>query len=105
MGNIIQEALAEDGAEIIGEIGEVVTWNGVDYPALIGTPEVGLDLEEGGLMADGDFKIKILRAALPNPHMQDGDEITYDGDSYVTPNATVQRTGSAYITFDIAANL
>lgn len=107
--NIVQEALADCGAEIVGQISdETVVWKGTSYDAIVSTPEVSVDLESGGLMAEGEFRVKILRAAFnagAGPFPQDGDTLTYDGDTFVTPNASRQRAGSAFIVFDLASHL
>ena len=106
MANIIQEMLADDGIEIVNDLGYVVTWKGADYAALVSDPDVSVDLNEGGFMPEGDFKIKILRAAFnggAGPFPQDREVITFDGNEYVitTPES---MPASAFLELMIATH-
>lgn len=104
MGNLIQDMLAEDGKQIVEEIGESVTWNGVEYAALVAEPDVSVDLESGGLMPSGEFVVKILRSAFASGFPTEGDVVTYDSKRYVVGRAR-NKPSSAFIILDIGTNL
>lgn len=74
--------MAADVAEILAQIGEPVTWNGKEFPALISDPAIGEDLDLGGFTGTGDFTIKIMRAALGASRPKLGEIIRYEGGGY-----------------------
>lgn len=104
MPNTIQELLARDSSQIIDQIGHTVTWEGTSYDCVISEPDVSIDLQEGGFMPEGDYSVKIRRAAFNNgagPFPQNNDQITYDGDVYKI-TGTSHKAGSAYIKMSVA---
>jgi hypothetical protein len=104
MGNIIQEMLAEDGKQIVEEIGDRVTWNGSEFSALVGDPDVSVDLDQGGLMPTGDFVVKILRADFgAGSFPEEGDVVTFEGKRYVVTRS-LNKASSAWVRLDIATN-
>lgn len=84
----IRDEVAADAAEIIAEIGEVVTWKGTDYPALVSDPTMGEDLNLGGFVSSGDFTIKIMRSSLGSAVPQLGDILEYEGGKYRVVRST-----------------
>ena len=104
MPNLIQDMLAEDSTEILGDIGHTCSWKGNTYACVIGEPDMQVDLQEGGLMPEGAFNIKIPRAAFSNgsgPFPQENDRITYGGIVYKILSPT-NKVGSAYIKIVLA---
>lgn len=98
--------LADDGIEIVADLGYTVTWKATDYSALVSDPDISVDLNEGGFMPEGDFKIKVLRAAFnagAGPFPQDRDIVTFSGNEYVvtTPES---MPDSAFIELMISTN-
>ena len=103
MPNLLQTLLADDGAEIVADLGHNVIWSGNNYAALVGEPDVSVSLETGGFVADGEFTIKILRAAFAlgaGPFPQNGDVLTYDAKNYVITRQR-QKADSPFIQLDI----
>jgi len=103
MGNILQEMLADDGKEIVEDLGGVVTWKGDEYAAMIADPDISFGMQEGGLVASGDFVVKILRALFTGAIPKEGDVVTYDGKRYFVTGAP-NKPESAFVRLDIATN-
>jgi hypothetical protein len=102
MPDLIQDMLADDSLEILGDIGHTCTWKAASYPCIIGEPDMQVDLQEGGLMPEGAFNIKIRRAAFADgPFPQENDRITYGGNVYKILSPT-NKEGSAYIRIVLA---
>jgi hypothetical protein len=106
MGNLIQDMLAADAAEIVGDIGSKVTWKGAEYDALVAEPTVTLDLEEGGIASSGDFEIRIPRAQFGNGDTpQEGQVITFEGKRYAIKRGGFERKSDAFIRITLSTNL
>jgi hypothetical protein len=104
MANLIQEMLSEDSIEILGDIGQVCYWKGTQYPCIIGEPDMQVDLQEGGLLPEGAFNIKIRRVAFSSgagPFPQENDRVTYGGIVYKILSPT-NKVDSAYIKIVLA---
>ena len=78
----IKDEMAADAVEILAEIGEPVTWNGITFSALLSDPGLSEDLGLGGFSGTGDFTIKILRSALGDARPKLGDIIGFEGARY-----------------------
>lgn len=82
---MIQTELASDSIQMVEEIGHTITWSGTSYPCIASDPDVSVDMEEGGFMPQGSFRIKVRRAefnAGAGPFPQINDRITFDSEVY-----------------------
>ena len=77
----LHDEIAADFARILEENGVDITWNDHCCRALIGEPNVQVDLQTGGFLPHGDFTVKLLRSSLPSMP-QHGEVITVDGRPY-----------------------
>lgn len=105
MGNMIQDMLAADAPSIVAEIGFTCVWEGTTYACIATDPDVGIDLEDGGLLVDGTVRIKIQRSLFnggAGPFPDDNDRITFDGDVYKVTRSRA-RPGSAFVVLTISA--
>lgn len=83
--------LAADMAEVLGEIGVPITWNGNTYQAIVADPSVQLDLQTGGFLPQSEFAIKLLRSLLPTlPAV--GQVLQMQGRNYVINGLTDKPT-------------
>ena len=100
MVNILQEALADDGKQMVDEIGYEVVWNGGTYRALMATPnDVEVNLDTGGFMESGGFHIKILRTAFNSgqgPFPEADDRIAIGAETYRVDRHR-NKPGAAFI--------
>lgn len=99
MGNLIQNMLAEDSAEILADIGHSCSWKGASYDCFVGELDLEVDLNEGALMPEGSFTIKIPRADFNSgagPFPQENDRLSYDSKTYKITSSH-NKDGSAYI--------
>jgi hypothetical protein len=104
MPNLIQDMLAEDSLEILGDIGQTCSWKGNTYDCVLGEPDMQVDLQEGGLIPEGAFNLKIRRAEFNDgagPFPQENDRVTYDGIVYKILSPT-NKADSAYIRIILA---
>ena len=60
----LRDEKAADLAGMLDEVGELVTWNGRTFKALVSDPAIGEHLDLGGFTGTGDFTIKIPRTAF-----------------------------------------
>ena len=97
----LYDEIAADFASILEENGVGITWQGRSYRALIGDPNVQVDLQVGGLMPQGDFTVKLLRSQLETMP-EHGEVIILDGKPYAI-TAISHKPGHPIITFTIAA--
>ena len=101
MGNLIQNELADDVAQITEEVGHTITWKGTEYACAVTEPRADADVESGGIFLDGEFQIKIPRVLLTSGTPQHDNRVTFDGEIYrviAVPN----KPDSAYFIFQIA---
>lgn len=106
MANLIQDMLAGDAAEIVGDIGSKVTWKGAEYDALVSEPNITLDLEEGGLSSSGDFEVRIPRAQFGGGATpQDGEIVEFEGNRYIAKRGGIGRNTDAFIRLTLSTNL
>lgn len=96
--------LAEDGEEIVAEIGDEIEWKGKPYDALVGDPDISVDMEEGGLIPTGEFVCKVLRSRfIGGEYPTEGDVVTFDEKRYFVSMAK-NKPDSAWIRFEITTN-
>ena len=93
--------IAADFPSILEENGVDITWQGRNYRALIGDPNVQVDLQSGGFLPQGNFSVKLLRSALETMP-EHGDVITLDGKPYAITSIS-HKPGHPIVTFTIAA--
>lgn len=104
MGNLVQGMLADDLKEVIGDIGHKCSWKGTEYDCVIGEPDMQVDLQDGGLLPEGAFNIKVPRAAFncgAGPFPQENDRFTYNSVVYKILSPT-NKADSAYIKIVLA---
>jgi len=98
--NIFAE-IASDFASLLDETGVDIIWQNRTYRALIGDPNVQVDLQSGGFLPQGNFTVKLLRSQLETMP-EHGEVITLDGKPYAI-TAISHKPGHPIITLTIAA--
>lgn len=93
--------IATDFTSLLEEAGADITWKGRTYRALIGDPNVQVDLQSGGFLPQGNFTVKLLRSQLETMP-EHGEVITLDGKPYAI-TAISHKPGHPIITLTIAA--
>jgi len=93
--------IAADFASLLEETGVDIIWQGRSYPALIGDPNVQVDLQSGGFLPQGNFSVKLLRGHLETMP-EHGEVIILDGKPYAI-TAISHKPGHPIVILTIAA--
>ncbi len=106
MGNMIQNELADDLVQIVGEIGHTIRWKNANYPCTVTEPTADSELSGGGFIQDGSFRVKIPRKCFNNgqgPFPSDNDRMEFDSEVWrVTVDSN--KPGSAFFIITISAS-
>ncbi|XHR30409.1 MAG: hypothetical protein ACFUZC_07570 [Chthoniobacteraceae bacterium] len=78
----LRDEKAADLAGLLNEVGELVTWNGRTYKALVSDPAIGEHLDLGGFTGTGEFTIKIPRASFDKRLPKLGELVEFEGDRF-----------------------
>ena len=76
------DQFASDLAEVIGDFGKPVMWNGQTLSALVAEPELSQSLGIGGYTDEVRFTAKFLRSAFTERFPRIGETATFAGEAY-----------------------
>ena len=100
MGNTLQDELASDCLEILGEIGHTMAWKGSNYDCIVGDPSIDTSLDPGGFMPQGTILVKMRRAAVAGSGPSINDRVTLNGETYKV-SSNVNKENSPFIIIQI----
>ena len=97
----LQSELIADFRSMLAECGVEVEINGAKVPALVSEPQVGAQIDLGGLVPEADLSVKLLKIDLAACPVQ-GQIVSVDGNDYRITTIR-RRPPSPFITLDLAS--
>lgn len=97
----LQSELIADFRAMLAECGVEVEINGAKVAALVSEPQLGAQIDLGGLVPEADMSIRVLKIDLTASPMQ-GQLVTVDGEDYRITTIR-RRPSSPFITLDLAS--